>query len=618
MNWLDSRIDDLARQLAYTPVTKRREQLANTRALLSDIDPEEDYTWEFVRFRITGYRPREEADHRLVGKVLLADLPALIEYLSTTMDIPANEAAEEVLSLQQVTARFKVSTKTIQRWRRRGLVAMRYLCADGIRRIGFLPSDVSRFAEANRDRVANSARFRQLTAADKEQIIRRARRLSVKCHCCIKEISKRIARHLGRSPESVRTILREFDARNPEQALFTAPASPLTETDRRIILDCADRGISVECIARRYCRTRHAIEQVVTEEKARRVREIPIPFVTNQLFDMPDAQNIILNVLPGQALKEVATATTGPSDELWTRVPPEVPVCVADAFDQPIVPQPLVIDAFRRMNFLKAMASRLQAQLDIHKAKCDDLKRIEDLLAQAGEIRNQLLQSHLRMVVYVARQHVQSNENLFELISDGNLWLMRAVECFDFSRGVKFSTYLTYALMKNYARRFSQRAGRSDGKLVFAQDDLLDQLDTGEQTSVSDAVDMLMMQGRLVDALAQLPKRERDLVASHYGLEAGQSPASFSMLAERMGVTKARVRQLETRAIRRLRKILNVEIPSHPPMPAGESVAEHHDADESLRGAVLASTGAADSHDADFPEVPADLTDEAAAQMLPD
>ncbi len=413
-------------------------------------------------------------------------------------------------------------------------------------------------------------------------------------------------------------VLREFDARNPEQALFAAPASPLTETDRRIILDCADRGISVECIARRYCRTRHAIEQVVTEEKARRVKELPIPFVTNQLFDMPDAQNIILNVLPGHALAEVRAAAAQPTEELWTRMPPEVPVCVAEAFAQPIVPQPLVMDAFRRMNFLKAMASRLQAQLDIHKATIDDLKHIEDLLAQAGEIRNQLLQSHLRMVVHVARRHVQSNENLFELISDGNLWLMRAVECFDFSRGVKFSTYLTYALMKNYARRFSQRAGRSDGKLILAQDDLLDQLDTGEQTSVSDAVDMLMMQGRLVDALAQLPKRERELVASHYGLEAGQSPASFSMLAERMGVTKARVRQLETRAIRRLRKILNVEIPARPPLVADESFAEHHDADDSVPAAVLALSDAANSPDADFPEEPADLTHEVAAYMRPD
>ncbi len=560
MNWMDSRIDDLARQLAYTPVTKRREQLENTRALLSNIDPEEDYTWEFVRFRITGYRPREEADHRLVGKVLLADLSALIEFLSTTMDISVSEAKEEVLSLSQVTERFNVSSKTIQRWRRRGLVAMRYLCADGIRRIGFLPSDVAHFAEANRERVTNSARFRQLSAEEKQEIVRRAQRLAAKCHCCIKEISRRIGRHLNRSPETVRFILREYDAQHPEKSLFTPAATPLTPTDRRIILDCADRGLSADAIARRYCRTRHAIEKVVTEEKARRVKELPIQFVTNPLFDMADAQNIILTLLPVQAMAEARTTAGETSDDLWLRMPPEVPIGAAEAFHQPIVPHPLVLDAFRRMNFLKAMASRRQAQLDITTAKAEDLSAIEDLLSQAAVIRNQLLQCHLRMVVHVARQHVRTGENLFELISDGNLWLMRAVECFDFSRGVKFSTYLTYALMKNFARRFSQRAHRSDGKLILAQDDLLDQLNSTEQTSVSDAVDMLMLQGRLVDALAQLPKRERELVASHYGLEAGQSPASFSALAERMGITKARVRQLETRAIRRLRKILNVQL----------------------------------------------------------
>ena len=595
MTWLDSRIDDLARQLAYTPATKRREQLANARALLADIDPEEDYTWEFVRFRITGYRPREEADHRLVGKVLLADLSALIEFLSTTMDIPVAEAPEEVLSLQQVTEQFKVSTKTIQRWRRRGLVAMRYLCADGLRRIGFLPSDVARFAEKNRDRVANSGRFRQISPQETEEIIRRARRLSTKCHCCIKDISHRIARHLNRSPETIRFVLREFDARNPQSALFAPVASPLTLTDRRIILDCSDRGITVDCIARRYCRTRHAIEQVVTEEKTRRVKEIPIRFVTNPLFDMPDAENIIMKVLPLQALQEVRTPTDAKvSGELWTRLPPEVPVSVVEAFHQAIVPQPLVIDAFRRMNFLKAMASRLQAQLDIHTARLPDLARIEQLLSHAGQIRNEILQSHLRMVVYVARQHVRSGENLFELVSDGNLWLMRAVECFDFSRGVKFSTYLTYALMKNYARRFSLNRGRSDGKIIFAQDELLDQLDGGQDSSVSDAVDMLMMQGRLVDALAQLPKRERELVAAHYGLEAGQSPASLSTLAERMGVTKARVRQLEVRAIRRLRKIMKVELPAATVTSAHasalpEPVAQDSDSSEDSRSPVTAT-----------------------------
>jgi DNA-directed RNA polymerase sigma subunit (sigma70/sigma32) len=71
---------------------------------------------------------------------------------------------------------------------------------------------------------------------------------------------------------------------------------------------------------------------------------------------------------------------------------------------------------------------------------------------------------------------------------------------------------------------------------------------------------MLLMQGRLIDALVKLPRRERDLLAAHYGLEAGQGPMSLSQIAQRMGITKARVRQLEVRALGRLRLMLEEQI----------------------------------------------------------
>ena len=68
------------------------------------------------------------------------------------------------------------------------------------------------------------------------------------------------------------------------------------------------------------------------------------------------------------------------------------------------------------------------------------------------------------------------------------------------------------------------------------------------------------MQGRLMDAMAKLPRREHDLLAAHYGLEAGQGPTSLSQIAQGMGITKARVRQLEVRALGRLRLMLEEQI----------------------------------------------------------
>ena len=61
------------------------------------------------------------------------------------------------------------------------------------------------------------------------------------------------------------------------------------------------------------------------------------------------------------------------------------------------------------------------------------------------EVKNQIIQSNLRLVVSIAKQYVNSQNELFDLISDGNVSLMRAVEKFDFSFGYKFSTYATWA-----------------------------------------------------------------------------------------------------------------------------------------------------------------------------
>jgi RNA polymerase sigma factor (sigma-70 family) len=58
----------------------------------------------------------------------------------------------------------------------------------------------------------------------------------------------------------------------------------------------------------------------------------------------------------------------------------------------------------------------------------------------------------LRLVVSIAKRHVGPVENFFELVSDGNMSLIRAVEKFDYARGNKFSTYASWAIMKNFAR----------------------------------------------------------------------------------------------------------------------------------------------------------------------
>ena len=107
---------------------------------------------------------------------------------------------------------------------------------------------------------------------------------------------------------------------------------------------------------------------------------------------------------------------------------------------------------FRKMNYLKYKASRLRAKLDPERPKSSLMDQIERIYDEAVATKNQIIRANLRLVVSIAKRHVGPAENFFELVSDGNMSLMRAVEKFDYARGNKFSTYASWAIMKNFAR----------------------------------------------------------------------------------------------------------------------------------------------------------------------
>src|SRR5262249_17872903 len=162
---------------------------------------------------------KEPVDHPVSGKALRADLSVLIEFLSETLEIRADAQGEPVLTLGEVTRQFAVSSKTIQRWRKQGLIAQRYVFTeDGgalRKRLGFLKSYVAKFAAANVERVASAGTFRQLSGDEREKIIGWARRMTARVPTTtIKEIAQRLSRHLGRSPETIRYTIRKHDEEN--------------------------------------------------------------------------------------------------------------------------------------------------------------------------------------------------------------------------------------------------------------------------------------------------------------------------------------------------------------------------------------------------------------------
>jgi RNA polymerase sigma factor (sigma-70 family) len=269
--------------------------------------------------------------------------------------------------------------------------------------------------------------------------------------------------------------------------------------------------------------------------------------------------------------------------------PRDLPPFLQDIFRQPVMPHEIETDAFRRMNYLKAKAAKLQKALDPAGATPAQLAEIEALLAQANDLKNQIVQANLRVAVHVARKHQRPGRPLLELVSDAAVWLMRAAEKYDFARAgntpadatvparahARFSTYASYAIMKNFARDRADGLTRRDASLLTGQEELLSTLRSpADAAHPADHLDTAALHSDLRSLVHELPTRERELLTHHYGLDEKAPALSLAEISSKMGITKARVRQLETRALRKLKHLLesrrhtlNPALPSRSPRP---------------------------------------------------
>ena len=160
---------DLARQMEFTPQETRAAQLNAAEELLHTVDPNKAYPLDFVVYRITGYRPKKVNEDLLTGLALQHDLGLLVENVSESLDIQSSAVPEPVLAIDDACERFNVTSKTIQRWRRKGLPARRFIFPDGKRRVGFLLSSVERFFSSHQDQVTRGMNFSQVEESERQE-----------------------------------------------------------------------------------------------------------------------------------------------------------------------------------------------------------------------------------------------------------------------------------------------------------------------------------------------------------------------------------------------------------------------------------------------------------------
>ena len=112
----------------FTPKEKKLEQIDQAERLRGELKSDREYSYEYLCFRITKYRPESYPDLRLSGKEARHDLRLFVEDLSDSANVSAEDVGEKVLTVEEISRQFRVSTKTISRWRCQGLVRSEQWC----------------------------------------------------------------------------------------------------------------------------------------------------------------------------------------------------------------------------------------------------------------------------------------------------------------------------------------------------------------------------------------------------------------------------------------------------------------------------------------------------------
>jgi RNA polymerase primary sigma factor/RNA polymerase sigma factor len=352
---------------------------------------------------------------------------------------------------------------------------------------------------------------------------------------------------MSRSVETVRYTLKQFDKQHPEQAVFPEQAGVLTDDVKKMIYQQSRRGESVESLSRRFCRTRTTIYRVLNEMRARRILELPLDYMHHESYERAGIEREIL--VPTPAAEGPAKKGRGPSG---------LPPYLAALYEVPLLTREHEYHLFRKFNYLKYKATKLREKLDPVRARTSLMNEIERLYDEAVKVKNEIVQANLRLVVSIAKRHVTGTEDFFSLVSDGNMSLIRAAEKFDFSRGNKFSTYASWAIMKNYARTIPDEFKRRD-RFRTSQDELFTTKHDVRSDEIGLETAQRQRETQIEKILARLDDRERKIIVSRFGLDHDREPLTLKEVGQEMGVTKERIRQLEARALDKARQAAAAE-----------------------------------------------------------
>jgi RNA polymerase primary sigma factor len=534
-------IAELGEQLRFGSRKTLLRQLERIEELAAQIEDDGVYPEDFVVFRVTGYRPESGQQRMLPGAALRGDLSALAERLSESAALTEQDLGGPVETVASLTARWGVTRRTLERYRRLGLVARRVDLGSGRRALVFSRAGVEAFERMQGARLGRAARFSRIEDDELERLWSRAVRYRARTGWSLNRVAQRMSARSGRSADGLRRALRRMD-RSRGQGVFPEPGPP-TRRERDLAVRAAARGIEPALLARRLGRRKSAVIRAHHDARAELLRDLSLS------TGRPGENDAVLRSEP---------ARTG----LGVDVPTDLAGLIARMRERVV---PVAFEERARAAAYRVLVARAAAGIAAFPSASVSgaaLDAVETDLRWASMLKAVLVRSQLTLGIETLEQRIGGPVDSLAPVRATSLCLgvigviAEAVDRFDPSRGGRLAAPVGLAVSRWCAGVSDVAVPPEAGRAARRAPSGVAVADWTRAVAPWQA--WLLPDARVPAVMRLLGDADRTLLATRFGL-GGAVPRTLESIAAETGKRALHLARAERRAVREALRLARSE-----------------------------------------------------------